>query len=222
MQLDQAARGFSFRFSGPLDMRMEQSGRSAADIVNAMAERPLADLIFTFGEERQARRIARAIVAARDLAPIETTDRLAEIVRRAIAKGPGGKPNPQAIDPATRTFQALRIAVNDELGEIDRGLAAAERLLSPGGRLAVVSFHSLEDRRVKQFLRDRAGAAPKGSRHLPVAQTNERAPVFRLIEAGGVTASEDEVRGNPRARSARLRIAERTDAPADGPLGEAA
>jgi len=209
MQLDQAARGFSFRFSGPLDMRMEQSGQSAADIVNAMAERPLADLIFTFGEERQARRIARAIVAARDLAPIETTDRLADIVRRAI----GAKPNAKAIDPATRTFQALRIAVNDELGEIDRGLAAAERLLSPGGRLAVVSFHSLEDRRVKQFLRDRAGAAPKGSRHLPIAQTNVEAPVFRLLSPGGIVASEDEVRGNPRARSARLRVAERTDAP---------
>jgi 16S rRNA (cytosine1402-N4)-methyltransferase len=223
MQLDQAARGFSFRFSGPLDMRMEQSGQSAADIVNAMAERPLADLIFTFGEERQARRIARAIVAARDLAPIDTTDRLAEIVRRAI----GGKPNPQAIDPATRTFQALRIAVNDELGEIDRGLAAAERLLSPGGRLAVVSFHSLEDRRVKQFLRDRAGAAPKGSRHLPPmgafgAQTNERAPVFRLIQAGGITASDAEIRANPRSRSARLRIAERTAAPSQDPLEDAA
>ena len=211
MQLDQAARGFSFRFSGPLDMRMEQAGPSAAEIVNAMAEKPLADLIFTFGEERQSRRIARAIVAARDLAPIETTDRLAEIVRRAI----GGKPNPKAIDPATRTFQALRIAVNDELGEIDRGLAAAEQLLSPGGRLAVVSFHSLEDRRVKQFLRDRAGATPKGSRHLPVAQTNEKAPVFRLIEAGGVTASDAELRSNPRSRSARLRIAERTDAPVE-------
>jgi 16S rRNA (cytosine1402-N4)-methyltransferase len=218
MQLDQAARGFSFRFSGPLDMRMEQAGPSAAEIVNAMAEQPLADLIFTFGEERQSRRIARAIVAARDLAPIETTDRLAEIVRRAI----GGKPNPKAIDPATRTFQALRIAVNDELGEIDRGLAAAEQLLSPGGRLAVVSFHSLEDRRVKQFLRDRAGATPKGSRHLPVAQTNEKAPVFRLIEAGGVTASDAELRGNPRSRSARLRIGERTDAPPRDPLETAA
>lgn len=208
MQLDQAARGFSFRFSGPLDMRMEQAGPSAADLVNAMAERPLADLIFTFGEERQARRIARAIVAARDLAPIETTDRLAEIVRRAI----GGKPNPQAIDPATRTFQALRIAVNDELGEIDRGLAAAERLLAAGGRLAVVSFHSLEDRRVKQFLRDRAGAAPRGSRHLPVAAAVEKQPVFRLIAAGGIAASDAEVAENPRARSARLRVAERVAA----------
>jgi 16S rRNA (cytosine1402-N4)-methyltransferase len=208
MQLDQAARGFSFRFSGPLDMRMEQAGRSAADLVNAMAERPLADLIFTFGEERQARRIARAIVAARDLAPIETTDRLAEIVRRAI----GGKPNPQAIDPATRTFQALRIAVNDELGEIDRGLAAAEQLLAPGGRLAVVSFHSLEDRRVKQYLRDRAGAAPKASRHLPVAAADETQPVFRLIAAGGITAGEREVAENPRSRSARLRVAEKVAA----------
>ncbi|WP_395022195.1 16S rRNA (cytosine(1402)-N(4))-methyltransferase RsmH [Dongia sp.] len=208
MQLDQAARGFSFRFSGPLDMRMEQAGPSAADLVNAMAERPLADLIFTFGEERQARRIARAIVAARDLAPIETTDRLAEIVRRAI----GGKPNPNQIDPATRTFQALRIAVNDELGEIDRGLAAAEQLLAPGGRLAVVSFHSLEDRRVKQFLRDRAGAAPKGSRHLPVARQDEAKPVFRLIAAGGITASESELRENPRSRSARLRVAEKVAA----------
>ncbi|GAB2176814.1 16S rRNA (cytosine(1402)-N(4))-methyltransferase RsmH [Dongia sp. agr-C8] len=208
MQLDQAARGFSFRFSGPLDMRMEQAGPSAADLVNAMAERPLADLIFTFGEERQARRIARAIVAARDLAPIETTDRLAEIVRRAI----GGKPNPNQIDPATRTFQALRIAVNDELGEIDRGLAAAEQLLAPGGRLAVVSFHSLEDRRVKQFLRDRAGAAPKGSRHLPVAQQDEAKPVFRLIAAGGITATEAELGDNPRSRSARLRVAEKVAA----------
>jgi 16S rRNA (cytosine1402-N4)-methyltransferase len=208
MQLDQAARGFSFRFSGPLDMRMEQAGPSAADLVNAMAERPLADLIFTFGEERQARRIARAIVAARDLAPIETTDRLAEIVRRAI----GGKPNPMAIDPATRTFQALRIAVNDELGEIDRGLAAAEQLLAPHGRLAVVSFHSLEDRRVKQYLRDRAGAAPKGSRHLPVAEQEEAKPVFRLIAAGGIIASEAELAENPRSRSARLRVAEKVAA----------
>jgi 16S rRNA (cytosine1402-N4)-methyltransferase len=208
MQLDQAARGFSFRFSGPLDMRMEQAGPSAADLVNDMAERPLADLIFTFGEERQARRIARAIVAARDLAPIETTDRLAEIVRRAI----GGKPNPKQIDPATRTFQALRIAVNDELGEIDRGLAAAEQLLAPAGRLAVVSFHSLEDRRVKQFLRDRAGATPKGSRHLPVAARDEEKPVFRLIAAGGITASDAETRENPRSRSARLRVAEKVAA----------
>ena len=206
MQLDQAERGFSFRFEGPLDMRMERAGKSAADLVNELAERPLADLIFTFGEEKKARRIAKAIVAARALAPISTTQHLAEIVRRAI----GG--THERIDPATRTFQALRIAVNDELGEIDRGLAAAEHLLAPGGRLAVVSFHSLEDRRVKQFLRERAGRNPKASRHLPM-QSDEAKPTLRLIVPGGIEPGEQEVRANPRARSARLRVAERTDAP---------
>ncbi len=206
MQLDRGERGFSFRFAGPLDMRMESAGQSAADLVNEMAERPLADLIFTFGEEKKARRIAKAIVAARALAPIHTTQQLAEIVRRAI--GPAGK---DRIDPATRTFQALRIAVNDELGEIDRGLDAAEQILAPGGRMAIVSFHSLEDRRVKQFLRDRAGRNPKGSRHLPEI-ASDRAPPLRLIAPGGVEAGEREVRENPRARSARLRIAERTEA----------
>lgn len=207
MQLDRAERGFSFRFAGPLDMRMESAGQSAADLVNEMAERPLADLIFTFGEEKKARRIAKAIVAARALAPIDTTQQLAEIVRRAI--GPAGK---DRIDPATRTFQALRIAVNDELGEIDRGLAAAERILSPGGRMAIVSFHSLEDRRVKQFLRDRAGRNPKGSRHLPDIAP-QGAPTLRLIAPGGIEAGDSEVARNPRARSARLRVAERTEAP---------
>jgi 16S rRNA (cytosine1402-N4)-methyltransferase len=206
MQLDQAERGFSFRFEGPLDMRMERAGKSAADLVNELAERPLADLIFTFGEEKKARRIAKAIVAARALVPISTTQHLAEIVRRAI----GG--THERIDPATRTFQALRIAVNDELGEIDRGLAAAERLLKPGGRLAVVSFHSLEDRRVKQFLRERAGRNPKASRHLPM-QSSEAKPTLSLIAPGGIEPGADEVRVNPRARSARLRVAERTDAP---------
>ena len=206
MQLDRAERGFSFRFAGPLDMRMESAGQSAADLVNDMAERPLADLIFTFGEERKARRIAKAIVAARALAPIHTTQQLAEIVRRAT--GPAGG---DRIDPATRTFQALRIAVNDELGEIDRGLAAAERVLAAGGRMAIVSFHSLEDRRVKQFLRDRAGRNPKGSRHLPDI-VSDREPTLRLIAPGGIEAGEREVRENPRARSARLRIAERTEA----------
>jgi 16S rRNA (cytosine1402-N4)-methyltransferase len=205
MQLDQAARGFSFRLAGPLDMRMERDGKSAADLVNQMAERPLADLIFTFGEEKKSRRIAKAIVAARALAPITSTEQLAAIVRRAIGH------SPEKIDPATRTFQALRIAVNDELGEIDRGLAAAEQMLAPGGRLAVVSFHSLEDRRVKQFLRDRAGAAPRTSRHVPETSIG-RPPTFRLISAGGIGASEAEIALNPRSRSARLRIAERTDA----------
>jgi 16S rRNA (cytosine1402-N4)-methyltransferase len=206
MQLDRPERGFSFRFEGPLDMRMERAGKSAADLVNELAERPLADLIFTFGEEKKARRIAKAIVAARALAPISTTQHLAEIVRRAIG------PAHDRIDPATRTFQALRIAVNDELAEIDRGLGAAERLLAPGGRLAVVSFHSLEDRRVKQFLRDRSGRNPKASRHLPMQQA-EAKPTLRLIAPGGIAPGEDEIKANPRARSARLRVAERTDAP---------
>ena len=202
MQLDEAERGFSFRFDGPLDMRMEQAGESAADIVNQMAERPLADLIFTFGEEKKARRVAKAIVAARALAPITTTGRLAEIVRRAV--GPAG---PDRIDSATRTFQALRISVNDEMGEIDRGLEAAEKLLAPGGRMAIVSFHSLEDRRVKHFMREHAGRNPKGSRHLP--ELSETVATLRLIDPQGITASEAEIRANPRARSARLRVAER-------------
>lgn len=205
MQLDQAARGFSFRFSGPLDMRMEQAGDSAADLVNTMAEQPLADLIFTFGEEKKARRIAKAIIAARALAPITETQQLADIVRRAIGPTPGLR-----IDPATRTFQALRIAVNDEMGEIDRGLAAAEQVLAPGGRLAVVSFHSLEDRRVKAFLRDRSGTAPRGSRHLPDIHQAQQ-PQFRLIAPGGIAPGEAEIARNPRARSARLRVAERLD-----------
>lgn len=205
MQLDQATRGFSFRFSGPLDMRMEQQGESAADLVNTMAEQPLADLIFTFGEEKKARRIAKAIIAARTLAPITETQQLADIVRRAIGPTPGLR-----IDPATRTFQALRIAVNDEMGEIDRGLAAAERILAPGGRLAVVSFHSLEDRRVKTFLRDRSATAPRASRHLPDPHQKQTAH-FRLILPGGVAPGGAETDRNPRARSARLRIAERLD-----------
>ena len=205
MQLDQAARGFSFRFSGPLDMRMEQHGESAADLVNTLAEQPLADLIFTFGEEKKARRIAKAIIAARALAPITETQQLADIVRRAIGPTPGLR-----IDPATRTFQALRIAVNDELGEIDRGLAAAEQVLAPGGRLAVVSFHSLEDRRVKTFLRDRSATAPRGSRHLPDPHQKQTAH-FRLISPGGIAPGEAETDRNPRARSARLRVAERLD-----------
>jgi 16S rRNA (cytosine1402-N4)-methyltransferase len=202
MQLDEAERGFSFRFDGPLDMRMEQAGESAADIVNSMAERPLADLIFTFGEEKKARRVSKAIVAARALAPITTTAGLAEIVRRAV--GPSG---PDRIDPATRTFQALRIAVNDELGEIDRGLDAAEKLLAPGGRMAIVSFHSLEDRRVKHFMRERAGRNPKGSRHLP--DVAEATATLRLVSSQGITPSDAEIAANPRARSSRLRVAEK-------------
>jgi 16S rRNA (cytosine1402-N4)-methyltransferase len=202
-QIDDPARGFSFRADGPLDMRMGRHGESAADLVNGASETQLADIIAEYGEERFARRIARAIVARR---PVSRTGELAEIVRSAIPRR-----DPAGIDPATRTFQALRIAVNDELGELDRGLAAAERVLEPGGRLAVVSFHSLEDRRVKDFLKQRSGAAPQASRHLPAAAT--RTPTFRLLSKKAIEPSEAEIVRNPRARSARLRAAERTEAP---------
>ena len=212
MQIDRAERGFSFRADGPLDMRMERQGPSAADLVNALDEAALADLLHDYGEERRARGVARAIVAARRLAPITRTGQLADIVRRALR--PAARRSDE-IDPATRTFQALRIAVNDELGELDRGLVAAETLLRPGGRRAVVSFHSLEDGRVKRFLRRRAGDAPRPSRHLPAAAA-ERAPSFTLPSRGAVTPQDDEIAANPRARSARLRVARRTAAAAWG------
>ena len=222
MQLDEAERGFSFRADGPLDMRMERAGESAADVVNRMDERELADLIFHLGEERKARAIARAIVAARAETPITRTSQLAEIVRRTVLRK-GAKGRPDMIDPATRTFQALRIHVNDELGQIERGLVAAETLLRAGGRLVVVSFHSLEDRRVKTFLRQRSDRAPRQSRHLPtqylpgsVGEPAARAPSFRLLSSGAVTPTPAEIERNPRARSARLRAAERTDAQAWG------
>jgi len=201
-QIDDPARGFSFRADGPLDMRMSGTGRSAADLVNSTDETELAAIIRDYGEERYARRIARAIVAAR---PLSRTGELAAAIRSVV-------PETGGIDPATRTFQALRIAVNDELDELDRGLAAAERMLEPGGRLAVVSFHSLEDRRVKDFLRRRSEAAPQGSRHAPAARTP--APSFRLLQRKPVAPTAGEVARNPRARSARLRAAERTAAPA--------
>lgn len=207
-QLDEPHRGFSFRADGPLDMRMETEGPTAADAVNELPEAELARIIHTLGEERYARRVARAIVAARHDAPITRTLTLAEIVRGAVPKARDG------IDPATRTFQALRIHVNDELGELDRALAAAEALLAPGGRLAVVAFHSLEDRRVKAFLRARAGQTPRASRHLPAPTEEGRAPTFRLIDGGAMKPQPDEVAANARSRSARLRAAERTDAPA--------
>ena len=213
MQLDEADRGFSFLRDGPLDMRMSQDGPSAADVVNRMPEGELADLIYTYGEERRSRAVARAIARARADAPITRTLEFADIVRSAFparAKTKGG------IDPATRTFQAIRIHINDELAELDRGLAAAERLLTPGGRLAVVSFHSLEDRRVKDFLRLRAGATPRTSRHLPAtdAAEPENRPSFRILTRRPVTPGAREVAANPRARSARLRAAERLDGPA--------
>ena len=207
-QIDDPDRGFSFRFDGPLDMRMGDDGPTAADLVNFLPERELADLIYQLGEERRSRPVAHAIVAARSEARIERTAQLADIVRRVVPRSRDG------IDPATRTFQALRLAVNDELGELDRGLIAAERILRPGGRLAVVSFHSLEDRRVKEFLRRRSGRAPAPSRHAPVTGLAGPEPTFRLIHIKPVTPATAEEAANPRARSARLRTAERTTAPA--------
>jgi 16S rRNA (cytosine1402-N4)-methyltransferase len=204
MQIDQAARGFSFQADGPLDMRMSNEGPSAADLVNTMDETALADLLYRYGEEPRSRRVASHIVAAR---PIARTGELAAIVRKALGHRPGAPK-----DPATRTFQALRIAVNDELGELDAGLRAAERLLRPGGRLAVVSFHSLEDRAVKRFLRTRSGGDPQGSRHLPEARIGGSAPTFEAAKA--VRPDAAEIAANPRARSATLRIGTRTDAPA--------
>jgi 16S rRNA (cytosine1402-N4)-methyltransferase len=207
MQFDQAERGFSFRFDGPLDMRMEQAGPSAADLVNTLEADPLANLIYLYGEERASRRIARAIVAERAKAPILTTRALAEIVARAA---PAKKTE---IHPATRTFQALRIAVNQELDELTLALSAAERLLRPGGSLAVVTFHSLEDRIVKQFFAGRSGRGRAVSRLLP-GEIAPPPPTFVLPGSQPVVASPGECLRNPRARSAKLRWGARTPAPA--------
>lgn len=209
MQLDEPERGFSFLADGPLDMRMERSGPSAADIVNRCGEPELADLIFDFGEERHSRRIARAIVKAREAGHIMTTAELARIVERAI-----GRHREVDRHPATRTFQALRIAANDELAELARGLQAAEAILAPGGRLVVVTFHSLEDRIVKRFLSRRSGRGGSGSRHAPPAQGAAVLPSFRLVNPSPVTPTDAEIRRNPRARSAKLRAAIRTEAAA--------
>jgi len=206
MQLDQAERGFSFQADGPLDMRMGQDGESAADFLNTADEALIADVLFRYGEEPRSRRVARAIAAAR---PLTRTSELAAVVRRALGHRPHEKK-----DPATRAFQAIRIHVNRELDELVDGLAAAERVLKPGGRLAVVTFHSLEDRLVKRFLRDRSGAAPGGSRHLP-ASGPARRPSFEAV-GRGIRAGEVELARNPRARSATLRTARRTDAAAWG------
>ncbi len=216
MQLDEADRGFSFRADGPLDMRMSSQGSSAADLVNTLGEGELADIIFKHGEERRARAIAKAILARRKQAPITRTSELADLVRAVVGRKRGDQS-----DPATRTFQALRIAVNDELGELDRGLAAAEALLAPGGRLAIVSFHSLEDRRIKAFIRERTGRTPQNSRHLPETR-KARLPSFARCAGDEATAGEAEIAANPRSRSARLRGAERTGAPAWGPVAEMA
>jgi 16S rRNA (cytosine1402-N4)-methyltransferase len=202
MQLDRPERGFSFQADGPLDMRMEQSGRSAAEFLNNAEESEIADVLFHFGEEPKARRVARAIVAAR---PIERTGQLAEIVRRAVGFRAGAKK-----DPATRAFQAIRIHLNEELRELEGGLTAAEDVLKPGGRLAVVTFHSLEDRLVKRFLRERSGSVPAGSRHRPAAESSPK-PSFEAV-ARPVRPSDAEIRINPRARSATLRVARRTAA----------
>ncbi len=212
MQLDDASRGFSFRADGPLDMRMARSGMTAAEAVNELGEKELADIIYRYGEERLSRRIARAIVETRKGTPITRTGQLAQLVRRVVAQS--RKKSKDRIDPATRTFQALRIYVNDELDELRRGLTAAETLLSPGGRLVVVSFHSLEDREVKEFLRGRSADGPRPSRHLPPRAAPTTAPTFRLLTRRVVKPSAAETAANPRARSARMRAAERTPAPA--------
>lgn len=204
MQIDEPERGFSFRFDGPLDMRMEQAGRSAADIVNEASEAELADIFFHYGEERRSRVIARAITEARRREPLTTTKQLADLVAAHIWAEPGG------IHPATRVFQALRIAVNDELGELVRALHAAEKVIKPGGKLAVVTFHSLEDRIVKQFFTARTGRTPAGSRHLPTMQSPE--PTFVAPARGPIAPGEKEIASNPRARSAKLRYAVRSEA----------
>lgn len=208
MQIDDPDRGFSFRNDGPLDMRQGKDGLSASDLVNEADEGVLADIIFKYGEERQARRIARAIVNARADSPITRTGQLADIVRNTYRGGRSSK-----TDPATRTFQAIRIQVNEELDEIERGLQGAEILLAPGGRLAVVSFHSLEDRIVKEFLRTHSGDVPAVSRHMPAAAPSGPAPCFTLVRRGTQKPGDAETKRNPRARSARLRVAERTSAP---------
>jgi 16S rRNA (cytosine1402-N4)-methyltransferase len=213
-QLDQAERGFSFRFDGPLDMRMSSAGQSAEDVVNGFGLDELTQIIRNFGEERHARRVAKAIVAARDENPITRTLQLADLVSEAMPPVRYKKGQPVSrIHPATRTFQALRIFVNDEIGELRRGLLAAERLLGEGGRLVVVSFHSLEDREVKNFMKARSGFAPRPHRHSPAAEITGPAASFDLLKRGVTKPTEEEEQSNPRARSARLRAARRTSAP---------
>ncbi len=210
MQIDQPSRGFSFRSDGPLDMRMAQDGPSAADAVNHLAEKELADIIYRYGEERASRKIARAIVELREQSPITRTTQLTNVVRSVVRRSKDG------IDPATRTFQALRIYVNEELAELDRGLAAAATLLGEGGRLAAVSFHSLEDRRLKTFFQERSGAGPRPSRHMPtqMLEANDASgAIFTVPERRGRVPGDDEVRRNSRARSARMRWGVRMAAP---------
>ncbi len=207
MQLDQPERGFSFLRDGPLDMRMSGEGPSAADLVNTATEAVLADVLFHYGEERAARRIARKITEARRTAPLTTTGQLAGLVESCLPRAKPGQSH-----PATRAFQAIRIWVNDEFGQLVAGLEAAERALVPGGRLAVVTFHSLEDRIVKRYLAEAAGEVGQGSRHAPVQARPD--PTFRLLNRRAIAPEADELAANPRARSAKLRVAERTTAPA--------
>lgn len=207
MQIDEADRGFSFTQDGPLDMRMSQSGTSAADIVNRAKDSELADILYNYGEERASRRIARAIVKAREAAPITTTGQLADIVKSCLPRAKPGQSH-----PATRSFQALRIAVNDELRQLVDGLEAAERALAPGGLLAVVTFHSIEDRIVKRFIQARSGGGGRGSRYQPELEVE--VPRFERLSRKAVTADEQELAVNPRSRSAKLRVARRLDAPA--------
>jgi len=209
MQLDDSKRGFSFQADGPLDMRMGQAGPTAAEVVDTAEEGHLADILFHLGEERRARQIARAIVARRRDAPLARTLELARLVERVL-----GREKIAGRHVATRTFQALRIYVNDELGELARGLSAAERVLAPGGRLLVVTFHSLEDALVKRFLKARSTPEPQGSRHLPPGESRETRRSFHFVNHRPVSPSEEEIAANPRARSAKLRSAVRTDAPA--------
>ena len=206
MQLDQAERGFSFAVDGPLDMRMSKNGESAADVVNSRAKNELADIIYQYGEERRSRAVAGAIVREREVAPIVRTAVLAKIIAKVV-KGSG------RIHPATRTFQALRIYVNGEIEELRKGLMAAERLLAPQGRLAVVSFHSLEDREVKSFLVSRSGSSPRGSRHRP-PENEPQVATFQLVRRSALKPSDAEIATNPRSRSARLRVAQRNGVPA--------
>ena len=214
MQLDEAERGFSFQKDGPLDMRMSQSGMTAADVVNDTPETELADIIYTYGEERKSRRVAKFIAEARKEQPFNRTLQLAKVIERALGpqKVIRGK---KQVHPATLTFQALRIYVNEELKQLSDGLVAAEKILKPGGRLAVVSFHSLEDRIVKRFLSERSGRVAGSSRHMPQVDEQAEAPTFTNVSKA-IAPADEEVSINPRARSSKLRSAVRTDAPAWG------